>query len=240
MIARVEHTDVGAYALGLLDVADALAFGEHLEGCPPCVVELAELEGVAAVLDRARPVVLLRRRAERRRRYGMAVAGMAAALALVTGGTVLGFAMDGGTHAVAAQHGAASPAAAQQGEVGGAVILDHAHRPAEAAYLIGAPIEGVGSPGVGGAVVLEAKTWGTHAVLRLAGVKGPLRCELVAVSRSGERSVVTGWAVPEPGYGVPGSPEPLYVHGGSALPMGDIDRFEVTTSAGDRLLTVKV
>ena len=33
---RSEHTDVAAYALGLLDPADRQAFEEHLAGCPGC------------------------------------------------------------------------------------------------------------------------------------------------------------------------------------------------------------
>jgi anti-sigma factor RsiW len=38
-----EHTDVGAYALGLLEPEDRRAFEEHLAGCPACAAELAEL-----------------------------------------------------------------------------------------------------------------------------------------------------------------------------------------------------
>ncbi|MBA9007488.1 zf-HC2 domain-containing protein [Thermomonospora cellulosilytica] len=46
----VEHTDVGAYALGLLEDADRRAFEEHLAGCPACAAELRRLTGAADAL----------------------------------------------------------------------------------------------------------------------------------------------------------------------------------------------
>ncbi|MFC7646561.1 hypothetical protein ACFQX6_42860 [Streptosporangium lutulentum] len=131
--------------------------------------------------------------------------------------------------------------AAVFGDGGTAPIAIHSTRsPAEDAYRQGTPIAGTGLPGISGGVVLEKKGWGTHAALELKGVKGPLECELVAVSKTGERRTVTGWAVPEKGYGVPGSPRALYVHGGTALSTGDIDHFEVSTTSGKTLLTVKI
>jgi hypothetical protein len=62
----------------------------------------------------------------------------------------------------------------------------------------------------------------------------------VAVGKNGERRIMMGWAVPTPGYGVPGSPDPLYMHGAAGLPVDKIDRFEVLTTAGRKLLTVDV
>ncbi|MEV4946132.1 zf-HC2 domain-containing protein [Streptomyces sp. NPDC053755] len=96
---------------------------------------------------------------------------------------------------------------------------------------------------VSAAVGLEKKGWGTHTVLELKNVKGPLKCRLVAVSTSGEEEIVTSWAVPTWGYGIPGAPteaarNPLYVHGGAAMNRDDIDRFEVRTFDGERLVEV--
>ncbi|KAB8192271.1 hypothetical protein FH608_026670 [Nonomuraea phyllanthi] len=234
MTSRVEHTDVGAYALGLLEEDDRLAFETHLLGCGLCRAELSDLSGMASVLsgigpveDRAPPspepvVSLLRRRraAHRRTRRGTFVLGMAAAVTLVAGGLAVGTQLAAGSAPTVAQ--------GSDGHMG----------PAEQFYADGAPIEGRGVDGVTGGLVVESKAWGTHAALRLAGVKGPLQCELVSVGRSGERRVMTGWSVPPAGYGVPGSPDPLYMHGGSATPLKDIDHFEVVTSAGRKLLTV--
>jgi hypothetical protein len=42
---------------------------------------------------------------------------------------------------------------------------------------------------------------GTYVSLDLADVHGPLECELIAVSKTGERRVVTGWTVGVPGDG---------------------------------------
>ncbi|MEU8382793.1 zf-HC2 domain-containing protein [Streptosporangium sp. NPDC048865] len=243
MTSQVEHTDVGAYALGILEEPDRTAFAAHLATCPSCTAELQELSGVAGALaglapldddrddagtvDRgpAEVVSLLRRRkaADRRSRRGTFVIGAAAAVTLVAGGIAAGTAISdkSGSGSVPVGHSAA-------------------HGPAEEAYRAGTPFTGTGAPGVTGGLVLETKGWGTHAALELRGVKGPLECELVAVSPAGERRVVTGWAVPERGYGVPGSPEPLYVHGGVAWEPAGIDRFEVRTSGGDTLLTVMV
>lgn len=234
MTSRIEHTDVGAYALGLLEEADRRAFSAHLPGCPSCTAELAGLSGMTEILAGVDPVEdddragetppavidLLRRKkaADRRARRGTFVIGVAAAVTLVAGGITVG--------TVVAGDGGAS--------------VHSAHGPAEEFYKRGRPIAGKGSPGVSGGLVLETKRWGIHAALELTGVRGPLECELIAVSKAGERRVMTGWAVPVSGYGVPGSPTPLYVHGGTGLPPTAIDHFEVRTTAGKTLLTVGV
>ncbi|MFD2350479.1 anti-sigma factor family protein [Nonomuraea ferruginea] len=56
MTSRVEHTDVGAYALGLLDDDDRMAFETHLLGCRACAAELSDLAGVAQALHGLGPV----------------------------------------------------------------------------------------------------------------------------------------------------------------------------------------
>jgi Putative zinc-finger len=242
MSSRVEHTDVGAYALGLLDEDDRLAFEAHLLGCPSCRYELSDLAGVANVLHGIGPVEdpeppsyeyqgevvdLLRRKkaADRKTRRGTFVIGMAAAVTLVAGGLTIGTQLDAGDAAPVAQgHG---------GHMGTDM------GPAEQFYAAGQPIEGKGVDGVSGGLVVEKKGWGTHAALKLSGVKGPLECELVSVGKSGDRRVMTGWSVPPAGYGVPGSPDPLYMHGGSATQLPEIDHFEVVTSTGKKLLTIK-
>ncbi|QXJ24639.1 zf-HC2 domain-containing protein [Actinomadura graeca] len=274
MSSQVEHTDVGAYALGLLEEADRRAFEAHLAECGSCSGELRQMAGMAEALsgigpflesaDRAAdeppagpgrhggasgasagppgtvpsisppapgeedpsapaaPVIdMLRqkRRAERRFRRGTYIIGTAAAAALLATGVTIGASLDDGA-APSDQHSGHGPAQAL-------VIWGERHRASNAAT------------GASGVVGLESKGWGTHVGLELRGVKGPLKCHLEAVSRSGERSVVTGWQVPVKGYGVPGSPAPLITHGGTGIVRGDLSRFEVVVdNGGPVLLTI--
>lgn len=252
MNSRVEHTDVGAYALGLLEERDRAAFEAHLADCPSCTAELTGMSGIAGMLtgvgpvedkagavpdpgaagvapdqdgDGATPVGLIdlvhrRKRAERRARRGTYVIATVAAAVLVACGITVG---------------------ASFNDTGSAVVADHpGHGPAQEMFKRGEKHGATGAMGVSGVVALEGKGWGTHAALQLRGVRGPLECELIAVSTSGERRVVTGWAVPVTGYGVPGSPAPLYVHGGTAFTRAEVARFEVRVNGGGTLLTIPV
>lgn len=53
-----QHTDLGAYSLGLLEEQDKAAFEAHLAGCESCTAELAALSPVAALLHGLDPVEL--------------------------------------------------------------------------------------------------------------------------------------------------------------------------------------
>lgn len=245
------HETVGAYVLGILDEADATAFETHLADCTRCARELDELSGMepmlAALADlpgasgspevgerlAARPDPRLldglidevaERRSARRRRGLFLVA---AAAALVVGGplAVLGLGGDGPRDTLADPH-PTSPA-----EDAFFRHMQEKIRATDAGTDVSATIG------------LEKKNWGTHTVLELKNVKGPLKCSLIAVGKNGEEDVVTSWSVPKWGYGVKDSPaewarNPLYVHGGAALSRNDIDHFEVRTADGERLVEV--
>jgi hypothetical protein len=220
-----EHTDVGAYAMGLLEPHDRQAFEQHLTGCRSCSAELAEMSGMAALLrgvepaetaDEEGPAVtdLIRRRATRQRHRArwQAALGAAAGIVLLAGGIGIG---------VATAPGPAKPAPPPPLAVVGQVHSATSH-----------------ATGASGTVGLVTKAWGTQVTLDLSGVRGPLECELVAVSKTGERRVVLGWLVPAAGYGVPGHPAHLVVEGGTSIPKNDLTRVEIDVVHGGTLLSI--
>jgi len=215
-----EHVDVGAYALGLLEDEDSAAFEAHLARCPSCHAELAEFTPMKALLTGLGPVedrdgvadLLSRRAAASRRRVRWTVAvGAAACVAALGGGLAAGFAV-----------------APDNPPPGTAVLAGQLHSATNP------------QTGVTGTVGLVTKTWGTYVSLDLADVRGPLECELIAVSKTGERRVVTGWVVGLPGDGVPGHPAHLLVQGGTAISAADLARFDVIVVNGKTLLSIPV
>ncbi|MGW3331204.1 anti-sigma factor family protein [Streptomyces rubiginosohelvolus] len=250
-----EHDAAAAYVLGILDDAQASDFEAHLAGCARCAAHLDEFAGMEPMLAMlaeapsavpgARPVPHVpekpaprllgglmdevarkRHRRSRRSRYWVA-----AAAALIVGGPVAAFAVTAGDD-----------------RGGGSVAVGEPHptSPAEDSFFEHMT-EKVSATDpttrVGATVGMEEKAWGTHTVLELKNVKGPQKCTLVAVSKTGEEEVVTSWSVPQWGYGIEGATNPvakapLYVHGGAAMDREDIARFEVRTFDGERLVEI--
>jgi anti-sigma factor RsiW len=232
------HTDVGAYAMGLLEERDRREFEDHLAGCPACAAEVAELSPMAALLrgveftgvepagaEGGEPAAgrepeggdvtdLLRRRArqQRQRRRWQVALGAAAGIVLI-GGIGVGIA-----------------AAPQNGP------------PAPPPLALTGQLHSATDPGTGvaGTVGLVAKAWGTQVTLDLSKVHGPAECELVAVSRTGERRVVMGWLVTAPGDGVPGHPAHLVIRGSTSIPRGDLSRVNVDVVNGRTLVSIPV
>lgn len=251
-----EHETVGAYALGILDDAEATAFEAHLAGCEWCAQQLDELAGMepmlAALADlpgaqgspaigeslSARPSPQLatrlvdevaeRRASKRRRGFYM----VAAAAALIIGGPVTVFATTGGNTSNEAAPVPSSSVAKATGS-------------AKDAFALMTDRVSATDPTskVTATVAMDSKAWGVGAVLELAGVKGPLKCSLIVVGKDGSRETMSNWSVPKWGYGIKDSTNaearnPLYIHGGTAFTADEIDHFEVVTSAGKQLVEV--
>lgn len=248
------HETVGAYALGILDDAEATAFEAHLATCEWCAQQLDELAGMepmlAALADlpasqgtpaigeslAARPSPRLAERlvdevSERRavkRRRGLYL--VAAAAALIIGGPLTVMAVNGGGTTTTA-----SPDKAM------------ATSPAKAAFDVMTDKKSATDPStkVNAVVAIEKKDWGTHAVLQLKNVKGPLKCS--PDRRRQERRARDGDLLGRPELGLRHrerqdgrGEETLYVHGGAAFNPNEIDHFEVMTFDGKRLVEVNV
>ena len=220
------HTDVGAYSMGLLEEQDRREFEDHLAGCPACAAELAELSPMAALFQG----VELRGRGARRRggHRPHPPPGQAAAAAQALAGGAGG----GGRHR-------ADRRGYRRGDRGW-------HRstavPRRRALALTGQVHSATDPGTGvaGTVGLVAKAWGTQVTLDLSKVRGPAECELVAVSRTGERRVVMGWLVAAPGDGVPGHPAHLVIRGGTSIPRSDLARVDVDVVNGRTLVSIPV
>ncbi|MEV0443264.1 zf-HC2 domain-containing protein [Streptomyces spectabilis] len=161
------HRDAGAYALGVLDRADAFRFEDHLMDCPHCRAEVDELALPARMLraygrelppvpdplllDRLLGEAARSRRLRRRARLGAVAAGLALA---------------------------AAPTAA---------VLT----PADPAPLRAAATDARGDL----AAVLTARpyAWGTAVDLRVRDAAGRRVCTLVAVGADGAEETVTTW-----------------------------------------------
>ncbi|MEU3984201.1 zf-HC2 domain-containing protein [Streptomyces sp. NPDC026672] len=216
MRSQERHRDVGAYALGVLDEAEAFRFEDHLMECPDCSALVTEFGPTARqlllyrratprsvhpmpqpgprLLDRLLGEVTARHRARRRRLlYGLAASVV--------------FAVAGPGIAVYAASGHAAPQAR---------------------------VTAATDPGSGvwAQVRTQDEHYGTDVELTVKDAAGPRSCRLVAVGRDGSEQVVTSWTV-RTGAGGTNT-----MTGGSAMHPEEIARYEVRSSDGERLVTI--
>ncbi|GGW55268.1 zf-HC2 domain-containing protein [Streptomyces griseoloalbus] len=209
------HRDVGAYALGVLDEADAFRFEDHLMECPRCAAQVTEFgpatrqlmlyrsstprlahplaEPGPRMLDRLLSQVAARDRASRHR---LLLALAASVVFAVSAPAIALVAEDGGGRAVS----------------------------------ITATDE---RSGVWAQVTTEDRAWGSHVELKVKDGAGPRACHLVVVGRDGSEETVTTWGVPRH------DARPHTMLGGSALHPEEIVRYEVRAGDGEHLVTLE-
>ncbi len=228
--------ELGAYSLGILDDDERDAVELHLAGCTTCRAELADIDDVADMLalvddddwpgetpaPSQNDLVLQRTlravRADHARKsrgrtllVAAAVAGLVAVSGLV--GAVLGGGDDDGSQQ-------AQPTVTPSETVPGTLDL------AGTDNATGVNLE---------ARVIPAAAWVKFDV-HVTGVAEGERCQLVAVSASGERQVAGSWVIGEKAAG----PEGLSVAGSAAMAIDDLARLEIVTFDGESLVGVDV
>jgi hypothetical protein len=207
------HRDVAAYALGVLDEAEAFRFEDHLMECPSCTTHVTEFGPVTRQL-------MLYRRATPRGVHPLAGAGPRL--------------LDGLLAEVAARHRARrrralyAVAAAVVLAVAGPVIAGTAGGHS-GAVRVSATDE---RSGVWARVTSADEPWGSQVALEVRDAAGPRSCRLVAVGRDGSEETVTSWTV------APREARPSSMQGGAALHPDEIAHYEVRTSTGERLVTI--
>ncbi|KAB1146723.1 hypothetical protein F7R91_14165 [Streptomyces luteolifulvus] len=209
------HRDVGAYALGVLDEADAFRFEDHLMECPRCAARVTEFGPITRqmllyrratprsvhpmaqpgprMLDRLLGEVAARQRARRRR----LMFALAASVVLAVGGPALTI---------------------MSGDSGG-----------EKAVQVTATDE---RSGVWAQVTTQDEDWGSAVELEIKDGAGPRPCRLIVIGHDGSEQTVTSWNVPLH------DARPNTMRGGAAIHPDQIARYEVRTADGEHLVTL--
>ncbi|ARP68871.1 hypothetical protein LK07_02765 [Streptomyces pluripotens] len=210
------HRDVGAYALGVLDEAEAFRFEDHLVGCPRCAAQMSEFGSATRQLMLYRQATprfvhplaqpgprlldkllgeITRRRRARRRRF---LYGLAASVVLAAAGP--------GIVAFTGHDGGSAPR------------VTAATDP---------------QTGVWAEVRAEDGDAGSQLLLRVKDGTGPHLCRLVVVGRDGSQQLVGSWT--DSGR----SDGSFTALGATTMHPGQIARYEVRTGDGQHLVTLK-
>ncbi|MEU0384609.1 zf-HC2 domain-containing protein [Streptomyces chartreusis] len=209
------HRDVGAYALGVLDEAEAFRFEDHLMECPRCAAEVTEFGPITRqlmlyrratprfvhpmaqpgprMLDRLLAEVATRRRAGRRRML------LALAASVVFAVSVPGVAMMAQGSAEEPMRIAATDARS----------------------------------GVWAQVTVEDKASGSQVELKVKDAAGPRPCHLVIVGRDGSEETATSW------HGPGHDTHPSTMMASSSKHPDETARYEVRSASGEVLVRLQ-
>ncbi|MFJ9373334.1 zf-HC2 domain-containing protein [Streptomyces sp. NPDC101455] len=205
------HRDVGAYALGVLDEADAFRFEDHLMECTSCAAHVTEFGPASRQL-------MLYRRATPRSVHPMAQPGPRL--------------LDRLLGEVATRHRAGrrrflyAVAASVVFAVGGPAVATLAAHGDGAVQLTATDAKS----GVWAQVTAANENYGSDVSLKIKDGAGPRSCRLVVVGRDGSEQTVTSWMVPEHDATM------ITMQGGSAMHPAEIDHYDVRTADGQRLV----
>jgi predicted anti-sigma-YlaC factor YlaD len=211
---------LGAYVVGSLDPSDRTSVDRHLESCPACRDELADLAVLPGLLGRvdvadvvagepAAPPEFLERllRAasdERRTTRRWRVLSAAAAIAVVF---------------------------AAAGAIGVQVANDDGGRsgipPNAQVFNVTDPVSHVTAK-----LTATPKGWGTSVRIQLTGVQQGQTCSLIVVGPGGSREQAAKWKVNY--YGS------VDVEGATDFGLSDVSAYEVVTTSGQRLVSIPV
>ncbi|MDN0198710.1 zf-HC2 domain-containing protein [Streptomyces sp. S.PNR 29] len=211
------HRDVGAYALGVLDEAEAFRFEDHLMECPRCAAQVTEFGATTRQL-------MLYRRSTPRFVHPMAKPGPRMLDQLLsevasrhrTGRRRLVFAL-----AASVVFAVAGPTAA---------ILAEQSGQGEQTVRVTATDE---RSGVWARVTAEDEDWGSEVRVEVKDGAGPRACHLVVIGRDGSEETVTSWNVPHH------DARPNMMQGGTTMHTDQILRYEVRTREGEHLVTLE-
>lgn len=208
------HRDVAAYALGVLNEAEAFRFEDHLMECPRCAAHVTEFGPVARQL-------MLYRRATPRLVHPMAQPGPQLLNRLLESVAARHRARRRRTlYAVAASIviALAGPAAAIM--AGGEKGSVHTVQATDA------------RSGVWAQVTTEDEAYGSQVELKVKDGAGPRACHLIAIGRDGSQETVTSW------HAADHDARENTMTGASAMHTDEIVRYEVRTAGGEHLVTL--
>ncbi|WP_214109746.1 anti-sigma factor family protein [Acrocarpospora catenulata] len=253
---------LGVYVLGALDERESALVEAHLDTCPACQDELAELSGLPPLLSRvsvadiqlaaAPPRAVLDRlladSAKRHKRSRLLLTLAASVVLMAVGGSVVVSTMQARQETAATVAGAAPEAAAPEARSPGDGAGDTAFSAPVETAAKDSPMaesqlkteqvwyEGSSGP-VNLALGLVPEEGGTRVDIELSGVPAGTACRLIAVDRNGTVSPVSSWTVKAQDYQGTRARLPS---GSSEYTIEQIDRFELITSAGRQLVAVPI